>query len=121
MKDNKILKYILAVLSVAYVSFHMYTAVYGTYIPQLQRPLHLAFAVVIGFLAYPMIQKRDFKWLDTIFAAISLGAFGYIAFKSQEISLRQTMVSPLSTLDLIVGAVIIVLLLELTRRAVGWI
>ncbi len=121
MKDNKIFKAVLAVLSLAFLGFHLYTAVYGTFIPQLQRPLHLAFAVVIGFLAYPMFQKRDYKWLDIILALISAGAYGYITVKAQEISMRQTMVSPLSTLDLIVGAVIIVLLLELTRRAVGWI
>ncbi|OQB47751.1 MAG: Sialic acid TRAP transporter permease protein SiaT [Firmicutes bacterium ADurb.Bin153] len=121
MKENKALKYIIAVLSVAYVAFHIYTAVYGTFIPQLQRPLHLTFAVVIGFLCYPMIEKRDFKWLDTIFAAIATGAFGYVAYRYQDIAVRQTMVSPLSTLDLIVGGIIIVLLLEITRRAVGWI
>ncbi len=65
-----------------------------------------------------MIEKRDFKWLDTIFAAIATGAFGYVAYRYQDIAVRQTMVSPLSTLDLIVGGIIIVLLLEITRRAV---
>jgi len=121
MKENKALKYIIAALSVAYVAFHMYTAAYGTFVPQLQRPLHLAFAVVIGFLCYPMAQKKDFRWLDAILAIVSLFAFGYMAFKYQEVSMRQSMVTPLSTLDIIVGGIVIALLLELTRRAVGWV
>ena len=100
MKENKALKYIIAALSVAYVAFHMYTAAYGTFVPQLQRPLHLAFAVVIGFLCYPMAQKKDFRWLDAIPAIVR--AFGYMAFKYQEVSMRQSMVTPLSTLDIIV-------------------
>lgn len=121
MKENKALKAIMAIISVAFLGFHLYTAVYGTFVPQLQRPLHLAFAAVIGFLCYPMFQKRDYKWADIILACVSFFAYGYVAMKYQEISLRQTMVSPLSTLDLVVGAIIIVLLLELTRRAVGWV
>lgn len=88
---------------------------------QLQRPLHLAFAVVIGFLVYPLSENRKLRWLDVLLAALSAFALGYVACHYDAITVRQTMVTPLSTLDIIVGGLVIVFLLEITRRSVGWI
>lgn len=119
--DSKIIKYIIALLSLAYAGFHLYTAAFGTCVAQLQRPLHLAFAVVIGFLVYPASEDGKFRWLDVSLAALAAFALGYVACHYDAITMRQTMVTPLSTLDIIVGVLVIVFLLEITRRSVGWI
>ena len=118
-EQNKVLKWVVTILSVAYAAFHLYTAAYGTFIAQLQRPLHLAFAVVIGFLVYPASKGKKIGWFDMLLAAAGAFALGYLVVNYEPISLRQTLVTPMSTLDVVVGAIVIVLLLELTRRAVG--
>ena len=119
--ENKTLRVIAVLLSLAYAGFHLYTAAFGTFVAQLQRPLHLAFAVTIGFLVYPLSENRKFQWLDALFAALSAFAFGYIAWSYEAIAVRQTMVTPLSAIDVIAGVMVIIFLLEITRRSVGWI
>jgi len=74
----------------------------------------------IGFLVYPIAGKnKEVKWIDILFFALSLITFGYIALHSNEIALRKSMVSPLTTLDLVMGGLVIILLMEIARRAVG--
>lgn len=119
MDDNKTLKYTVIALSVAYAAFHLYTAAFGSYAAHLQRSVHLAFAAVIGFLVYPASANGKTRWFDVVLAALAAVSFGYIAFKYEEIALRQSLVTPLSSLDLVTGALVILLLLELARRSVG--
>ncbi|MEA4884717.1 MAG: TRAP transporter fused permease subunit [Clostridia bacterium] len=119
MDDNRALKYTVIALSVAFAAFHLYTAAFGSYAAHLQRSVHLAFAVVLGFLVYPASKDGKVRWYDIILAALAAVSFGYIAFKYEEIALRQSLVTPLSSLDIVMGILVIVLLLEITRRSVG--
>lgn len=107
-------------LSLVLIVFHLYTAAFGSVVTQLQRSFHLLLTGAIGFLLYPIAgKKKDVKWVDFLFFGVAVVAFSYIAMNYQEIALRKSMVSPLSTLDYIMGALVIVLLLEIARRAVG--
>ena len=107
-------------LSLILVFFQLYTAAFGSAITQLQRSFHLLLTASIGFLVYPIAGKhKDVKWIDILFFMLSLTAFGYIALNYHEIALRKSMVSPLTTLDLVMGGLVIVLLMEIARRAVG--
>ena len=107
-------------LSLVLIVFHLYTAAFGSVVTQLQRSFHLLLTGAIGFLFYPIAgKKKDVTWVDFLFFGVALVAFAYIAINYQEIALRKSMVSPLSTLDYIVGALVIALLLEIARRAVG--
>jgi len=107
-------------LSLVLIVFHLYTAAFGSVVTQLQRSFHLLLTGAIGFLFYPIAgKKKDVTWVDFLFFGVAFVAFAYIAMNYQEIALRKSMVSPLSTLDYIVGALVIVLLLEIARRAVG--
>ncbi|MCR4425462.1 MAG: TRAP transporter permease [Firmicutes bacterium] len=120
-EDNRTLRWIIAVLAVSLAVFHLYTAAFGTYTVQLQRTLHFAFAGVLGFLLYPARKDRKTGWFDLILACTAAFCYGYLVTQYQEMAVRQTFVTHLSTLDLVVGGLAIVLLLELTRRAVGWV
>ncbi len=107
-------------LSLVLIVFHLYTAAFGSVVTQLQRSFHLLLTGAIGFLLYPLAgKKKNVTWVDFLFFSVALVAFSYIAINYQEIALRKSMVSPLSTLDYIVGAIVILLLLEISRRAVG--
>jgi hypothetical protein len=54
--DNRYLRWFIAVWSVAFIAFHVYTAAFGVFIAQFQRPVYLLFAFVFGFLVVPVVK-----------------------------------------------------------------
>ena len=119
MTDNNIYRFFIATWAVLFVFFHLYTAAFGVFIAQLQRPLHLTFAAVFGFLVLPVLKNKSISIFNLILAAISLVCFGYNVFVYHDITMRQILIDPLSTFEYTAGAISLVLVLELTRRAVG--
>jgi TRAP transporter 4TM/12TM fusion protein len=84
------------------------------------RSIHLAFAVFLAYTAFPTFKKRSPRdyiplqdWFTALVAAFS-SAYIFIFYES--LSLRPG--NP-NQLDLIVGLVGLILLLEATRRALG--
>lgn len=119
-RQDRVLYALLFIFSSTLVGFHLYTAAFGSVVTQLQRSFHLLLTGSIGFLLYPLAgKKKKAKWYDYLFFIAAFISLGYIAVNYQEIALRKSMTSPLSTLDYFMGALVIVLLLELARRAVG--
>jgi len=106
----------------------MYSAGYSPFTALIQRPVHLALMAVLGFLGVG-VQKaaaRDGKesvltrlggQLGWLLAALSVAACAYLALENQELVARSG--NP-TTADLVWGAITIVLVLELARRATGW-
>ncbi|WP_298825049.1 TRAP transporter permease [uncultured Piscinibacter sp.] len=83
------------------------------------RAIHLAFAILLAFLAYPAFSRspRDRVPLtDWVFAIVGAACASYLFIFYRELSTRPG--QPI-TQDLVVGVVGIVLLLEATRRALG--
>ncbi|MCF8064833.1 MAG: TRAP transporter permease [Desulfarculaceae bacterium] len=93
------------------------------------RAIHLAFAMVLVFLSFPAIKKLPLgghlgflrsrsciPWPDLALALAAGLAALYIAMDHHGLSLRQG--DPL-TRDLLAGGVLVVLLLEAVRRALG--
>ena len=84
------------------------------------RSIHLAFALFLAFAAWPASRRspRDrVPAADWLLAAVAAFAGAYIMVFYAEIAMRPG--TP-STLDIVVSTVGLVLLLEATRRAVGW-
>lgn len=118
--QDRILSITLFSFSLVLVVFHLYTAAFGSIVTQLQRSIHLLLTGSMGFLLYPLAgKKKSVKWLDYLFFVVAFVSFGYIALNYNEIALRKSMTSPLSVLDYIMGGFVIILLLEIARRAVG--
>jgi len=74
-------------ISVLFATFHLYTGVFGSFPPSLQRPIHLVFGAILAF----MITKRDRKkiawfFLDITFSIVALLVFGYFLWKHEAIS-----------------------------------
>ena len=93
------------------------------------RAIHLAFAIVLVYLSYPIFKKRRLKgplsvltdktrirWVDWLLAGTACAASLYLAVFYDELAMRQG--SPTVT-DIVVGVVLIVLLLEAARRSLG--
>ena len=84
------------------------------------RPLHVGLVLALIFVLYPMLKRLRNRVtpLDWLCAAVSLGVVGYVLYQGPEFGDRAIDPEPL---DFYVGVVLILLLLEATRRASGWI
>jgi len=109
---------------VLFAGYHVWTTAFGMPVAYLHRPIHLAFAVALGFLLYSARgQKRSQRapvW-DMALSLLALAGFGTAAWLAEPISERLAMVDPLSAWQLFCGGTIILLVLELIRRTVGWL
>jgi TRAP-type uncharacterized transport system fused permease subunit len=84
------------------------------------RSIHLAFAVFLAFVAFPAFKRSSRTVVpvtDWVLAVI--GAFCAPIFSCSTTSLRARPGKP-STLDLVVGFTGVVIMLEATRRAMGF-
>jgi TRAP transporter 4TM/12TM fusion protein len=107
------------ILALGMSGFQLYTAFFGTLTAMLQRSVHLSFAIALCFLFYPLSKKSKRKTIpfyDFILAAVGGGAAFYITAFYGELVKRTG--AP-SALDLLMGCLTILLILEATRRAVG--
>ncbi len=106
--------------------FHLYTAVFGSFEAYLQRAIHLTWVLPMCFVLYPFLtsdsgigKNNRVPWYDWIFAGLSALPGLYIIVFYDEIMMRMQGVDDLTTAQLLLGALLIVLLLEGTRRIVG--
>lgn len=84
------------------------------------RAIHLAFALFLAFLAWPAFRfsARDrVPLLDWVFALVAAFAGAYLMLFYAQLATRP---GQPTTTDIVVSLAGIVLLLEATRRAVGW-
>ncbi|CAM3807775.1 TRAP transporter permease [Cytobacillus oceanisediminis] len=101
--------------------FHLYTGVFGMLTAQLQRSIHLGFALALIFLLFPARKKdrgRKHKvaWYDVILAILGMVVGAYWPLFIDEIVMRA---GRLTEIDFYVGLLAVLLVLEATRRAVG--
>ncbi len=108
-------------IAVAMSVFHLYTAGFGILLAMKQRAVHLTFALVLAFFLYPASKKlkgqAKFPFYDWILIAISVAIGVYLLVEFEAIIYRAG--SP-NTLDLIMGVLAILIVLEATRRTIGW-
>lgn len=106
----------------AFSLFQLYTAIVSVFTAQIQRSVHLGFALSLIFLLFPITKnkKKTGKWqvspLDIILALLSIAVGAYWPLFMEDIAMR---VGILTTTDFAIGLIAILLVLEATRRAVG--
>lgn len=110
--------------------FHMYTAGVRLLPGVQQRTIHLAFSLALIFLIFPARTKssrtgegkasdeyRVLSLLDIFLVLLSFGIGVYVFVEYENLSFRIGMPNTLDSLCSLVG---IVLVLEATRRVIGW-
>lgn len=113
------LLYISTGIALAMSCFQLYTAAFGTLTGMLQRSVHLCFAIILCFLFYPMTKRSKTKTIpiyDLIFAV--LGGWAAIYITVFYADLVQRTGNP-TFLDMLMGVITILCILEGARRAVG--
>jgi len=113
---------VITILTIAFAGFHLYTGIFGVFVPTLQRTIHLLFAIVIGFLMYPSTRRPGSfisLVIDGSLSLIALVSFGYFVWEHQQLSEWVTFITPFKREDYIITVLATLLLLEVTRRATG--
>lgn len=108
------------VIAVAFSTFQVYTAIFGSLVPQLQRSIHLSFALVLAYLLYPSRKDKKDKpigVLDVILMFASTWIAIYWMIFYEDILYR---VGDTTTADFWMGTIAIILVLEATRRVIGY-
>jgi TRAP transporter 4TM/12TM fusion protein len=106
-------------IAVAMTLFHLYAA-YDIVPTQPLRYTHVAFVMVLCFLSFPLAERfrNRIRWWDAAAAVTSVAILVYAIWGGEDFTDRAT--SP-TRLDVTLGVIFIVLLLEATRRTSGWI
>ncbi len=111
---------IVFLVAVAMSLFHLYTAGFGVLLAHKQRAVHLMFVFVVGFLLYPASKKgrsaTAIPWYDWIIAAAGVAVNTYILVFYEVLVRRGGLPTQL---DMVMGVLTIILVLELTRRSIG--
>lgn len=114
--QNKLLVLIL----VSFSLFQLYTAIFGALDAMIQRASHLGFGLSLVYLLYPSrksFSKTKLHPLDVVLAILAASVCLYVLINYKELVLRSGRVN---TADMIVGVIAVLLVLESTRRVVGW-
>lgn len=110
---------IVAAIAIAFSIFQLYTAIFGVLDAQLQRGVHLSFGLALVFLLYPTCKswsRHKLHPFDLLLAVLGAAAPAYIIYEYQNLVLRAGTVSDM---DLAVGIIGIILVIEAARRVVG--
>ncbi|WP_288961339.1 TRAP transporter permease [uncultured Peptoniphilus sp.] len=109
----------ITIVAILMSAFHLFTSWHGTLLAMKQRSLHLIFAFTLGFALYPGFKnssKDKIDIMDWVLMILSIGVWGYIFFNVEAIALKG---GQMSTTDMVLGVLAVLLTLEVTRRVVG--
>ncbi len=110
---------VVFLLLIAFSIFQLYTGIFGQFTAYIQRTVHLGFALVLIFLLFPAVRgaKKDtVPWYDYVLMVLAIAVCGYWPV------FYDTLVQQfggISLMQMIIGGLAILLVLEAARRAVG--
>jgi len=109
--------------SAAAALFHIWTAYAGVWEPREMRGVHLLFLIPLAFLLFPGSEKKPsprITRLDLAWSAASFLACAWVIAHAHELTERWEGVHPVTLTMTIVGTVLVVAVLEASRRSVGF-
>ena len=116
------LKALITMLAVMMSLYHMYVAGFGPPEAVIFRGTHLIFALGLVFLLYPSrasggVAARSY---DMLLLAMGLAAIAHIFIDYENFTSRIIYIDELTKLDLFYSFVMVAVVLEGTRRVIGW-
>ncbi len=114
------LRWITGGLMAAFSLYCIAMTLWSTALPETRLSLFLACIVFIGFLTYPIkkghVKVNFMPWYDIVLMVVGTACFLYFAFNAMALIKLATRIEPI---HVVIGAVGILILLELCRRCVG--
>ncbi|MDR0468498.1 MAG: TRAP transporter permease [Peptococcaceae bacterium] len=117
-KLPKTLELCIGAMLISFSLFQLYSSIFTIQERQL-RPLHLMFTLALVYLLYPAsknLRRDSIAWYDWIFAGVTVAVTLYIPINLNYIVRN---VGNYGTVQIVVGIIGILLLLEACRRIVG--
>jgi len=117
-----VVRLVISILAISMSLFHLYTALFGVFESILQRSAHLGFALILVYAIYKPFKKakeEKVPFYDWILMIVSAGTYIYFVINAQDISARMTYIEDLTGLQIAIGIVGALVLIEATRRVVG--
>ncbi|MDW7675466.1 MAG: TRAP transporter fused permease subunit, partial [Bacillota bacterium] len=124
LKEGSLLQRIVSIIAISMSLFHIYIALFGGLEALQQRGIFLMLSLVLVYLIYPMNKnatKRNI-WLENIpFVILSVVSVGYLFLNYNEVTRRFEGLTPVKTIEIVLGILLILLIFEGARRVIGMI
>lgn len=113
---------VIAALAVGLSAFHLYTGVFGVFETMMQRSVHLLGLLTLLFLTTrtsPRLSARTNARLDLPLAGLAFAIGLYNFVHHDRIVSREWYYGPITSWDILLGVLLVLLVLEGARRACG--
>jgi TRAP transporter 4TM/12TM fusion protein len=120
--ETRLLKWTVSAIAVVMSLYHMYVAGFGPPEELIFRGTHLLFALTLVFLLYPLKPGGGPKW-RALDAAMLIASWAFILhiFVNYEYTINRIIyIDDLKTLDKVYAVFAVLIVLEATRRVLGW-
>ncbi len=109
----------ITVVAVVMSLVHLYAAI-GVIMTQVLRGIHVMFVLFLSFLVFPSFKrfKNRILWYDYLLALLGVAVIAYMFIDFDEFIYRSVVPN---FWDIVFGTLLILLVLEATRRTTGWI
>ncbi len=110
----------IMLLAVLLALFHLYTSFAGPLVDVAQRSIHLYTLLGLTFILYPLTRtgaRHCVPWGDALLALAAFGVGIYMLAVSERVIASA---GRINDIDMLVGGLAILLVLDATRRATGW-
>lgn len=115
-------KWLVSICLASVALFHLYTAIFGIFQPRIQRGIHLMVLLPMTFLLYPARKEKSPQdrpsVLDWVLALLAVLPPIYLMVFNHQLNLRYQTIDPLTTVQVMLGLINIILIIEGVRRAV---
>jgi TRAP transporter 4TM/12TM fusion protein len=109
----------VTIIAISMSIFQFYSAGFRMLPAMQHRAIHLSFALVLSFLIYPRskVQTKRISIIDYLLVLLSIAIGLYLVIEYRQLIYRAG--DPVF-LDLLMGFIALILVLEATRRVMGW-
>jgi TRAP transporter 4TM/12TM fusion protein len=116
------LRWSVAAIAVAMSLYHMHVAAFGPPEALIFRGTHLIFALTLVFLLYPTVARGAAAWraLDALLGAAGWAFVLHIFLNYEYFTNRIIYIDELTLADKVFAVVAVLIVLEATRRVIGW-
>ncbi len=122
LPTSKALRSAITAIAAAMSLYHMYVAGFGPPEAVIFRGIHLLFALTLVFLLFPARRTGSAAWrlVDVALMLVSWGFMLHIFLNYDYFINRIIYIDDLTLWDKIYGVAAVVIVLEATRRVIGW-